>query len=260
MEITDVLVTGGTGRLGTRLAERLRAGGLRPRVMSRSGRPGTVKGNLLTGEGLREAVDGTDAIIHAAQSPTRNTRETFVRGTERLLRAAEEADVSHVLYPSIVGIERIPLAYYEAKLESERVVERSLVPWTILRATQFHDLILGIIRPLARFPLVAPVPKGLLFQPMDAGEVADRLIELTLSGPAGRVPDVGGPEVKTLAELASAYLRVTGAQKRILELPLPGKAARALREGAQIDADSAWGTVTWGEFLRRKFVDAQGGR
>jgi nucleoside-diphosphate-sugar epimerase len=104
MEVTDVLVTGGTGKLGTRVAERLRAGGLRPRVMSRSGKSGTVKGNLLTGEGLREAVTGTDAIIHAAQNPTRKTRETFVRGTERLLRAAEEAGVSHVLYPSIVGI------------------------------------------------------------------------------------------------------------------------------------------------------------
>ncbi len=88
---------------------------------------------------------------------------------------------------------------------------------------------------------------------MDVGEAADRLVELALSPPAGRVPDVGGPEVLTSAELASAYLRVAGCRKRLVELPLPGKAARAFREGAQICPDRAYGTIRWEEFLREKF-------
>ncbi len=132
------------------------------------------------------------------------------------------------------------------------MVERSGVPWTILRATQFHDLILAIVGILSRVPLVAAVPKGFLFQPVDAREVAGRLVEVALSDPAGRAPDVGGPEVRTLADLACAYLRITGSAKKILELPLPGKTACAFREGAQVAPGPAWGTTTWEEFLRSR--------
>jgi len=88
MEVRDVVVTGGTGRLGRRMVDRLRAEGIEPRVMSRSGRPGTIKGDLLTGEVIEAAVRGADTIIHAAQSPTRKSRQTAVEGTERLLEIA----------------------------------------------------------------------------------------------------------------------------------------------------------------------------
>src|SRR5215207_2344864 len=98
MEVRDVVVTGGTGRLSRRVVDRLRAEGLEPRVMSRSGRPGTIKGDLLTGEGIEAAVRGADAIIHAAQSPTRKSRRTAVEGTERLLEIAARAEVSHFVY------------------------------------------------------------------------------------------------------------------------------------------------------------------
>lgn len=91
MEVRDVVVTGGTGRLGRRMVDRLRAEGIEPRVMSRSGRPGTIKGDLLTGEVIEAAVRGADTIIHAAQSPTRKSRQTAVEGTERLLEIAGPA-------------------------------------------------------------------------------------------------------------------------------------------------------------------------
>ena len=105
---------------------------------------------------------------------------------------------------------------------------------------------------LDRAPFIAPVPKGWLFQPIDAGEVADRLVGLTLGLPAGRVPDIGGPEVRTLANLAQAYLLAKGSKKRVVELPLPGKAARAFREGAQVAPASVWGDITWEEFLEQQ--------
>jgi nucleoside-diphosphate-sugar epimerase len=111
MEGRDVLVTGGTGRLGRRVVDRLRAEGLKPRVMSRSGQPGTIKGDLLTGEGIEAAVRGADTIIHAAQSPTRNSRRTAVGGTERLLEVAAGSGVSHFVYISVVGLEHVPLSY-----------------------------------------------------------------------------------------------------------------------------------------------------
>jgi uncharacterized protein YbjT (DUF2867 family) len=252
MEARDVLVTGGTGRLGRRVVARLRAEGLEPRVMSRSGKPGTVEGDVLTGEGIEAAVRGADAIIHAAQSPTRKSRRTAVEGTERLLQIAARAGVAHLVYISIVGIERVPLSYYREKLDAERLVERSLVPWTILRATQFHDFVLPMVRVLDRMPFLAPIPKGWLFQPIDASEVADRLVELALGLPAGRVPDIGGPEVRTLSSLTQAYLSSKGSKKGVVELPLPGKAARAFREGAQVAPASAWGNITWEEFLQRQ--------
>jgi uncharacterized protein YbjT (DUF2867 family) len=254
MKVRDVVVTGGTGRLGRRVVDRLRTEGLEPRVMSRSARPGTIKGDLLTGEGIEAAVRGADAIIHAAQSPTRKSRWTAVEGTERLLQIAARAGVSHFVYISIVGLERVPLSYYREKLDAERLVERSPVAWTILRSTQFHDFVLPIVEALSRVPFVTLIPRGWLFQPIDAGEVAGRLVELTLGLPAGRVLDIGGPEVRTLASLTQAYLSAKGSKKGVVELPLPGKTARAFREGAQAAPASAWGDITWEEFLKRQFV------
>ena len=254
MEGRDVLVTGGTGRLGRRVVDLLRAEGIEPRVMSRSGRPGTIKGDLLTGEGIEAAVRGTDTIIHAAQSPTRKSRRTAVEGTKRLLEIAARAGVSHFVYISVVGIERVPLSYFREKLDAERVVERSLVPWTIHRSTQFHEFVLPIVEGLDRVPFVTLIPKGWLLQPIEAGEVAGRLVELALGLPAGRVPDIGGPEVRTLANLTQAYLSAKGSKKGVVELPLPGKAARAFREGAQAAPASAWGDIIWEEFLQRQFA------
>ncbi|HET7480742.1 MAG TPA: NAD(P)H-binding protein [Rubrobacteraceae bacterium] len=250
MNAPTFLVTGGTGSLGRLVSRGLRDAGHDVRVLSHSGRSGTVRGDLLTGEGLDEATSGIDTIVHCASNP-RDARHADVEGTGRLLRAAERSDVAHLVYISIVGVDRNPLAYYRAKLDAERVVERSAVPWTILRATQFHHFVLGMLRPLDCVPLFMPVPRGFLFQPVDAGEVADRLVELSLSEPGGRVGDMGGPEVRTAASLAGAYLKAMGRRKRVLEVPLPGKTARAVRNGAQLAPESMWGTLTWKEFLVR---------
>ncbi len=193
-------------------------------------------------------------IVHCASNPLK-ARQTDVGGTELLLQEAARAGVSHVVFISIVGVDRNPyLPYYRVKLDAENVVERSPVPWTILRATQFHELVLRVGRSLDRLPAVIPIPRGFRLQPMDVGEVADRLAELALlSGPAGRVPDVGGPEVLSSAELARAYLDAAGRRKRLVELPVPGRAARAVREGAQICPDRACGRIRWEEFLHETF-------
>ena len=254
----ETLVTGGTGVLGRRVVERLSAAGVETRVLSRGGRPGTIRGDLLTGEGLDGAVRGVDTVIHCASSPFRKSRQVDVEGTGRLLEAAAGAGVSHVVYISIVGIDRVPsYPYYRIKLETERVVEGSPVPHTILRATQFYDLVLMAIRALERLP-VMPVPKGFLGQPVDAGEVAKRLVELALSGPAGRALDVGGPEVRTLDDVVRAYLEISGRGRRILPLPIPGKTARAFREGALTCPDEAYGKIRWEEFLRSRVTGETG--
>ena len=249
MNASEVLVTGGTGSLGSRVVDRLRSAGREVRALSRSGRPGTVRGDLLTGEGMEEAVSGVDTIVHCASSPTR-THRTDVEGTERLLRAAHRAGVSHFVFISIVGVDRNPyFPYYGAKLEVERMVERSPVPWTILRATQFHEFVLMQIRFLDRLPVLL-VPRGFLLQPIDIGEVAGRLTDLALAEPAGRAADIGGPEVGTFAGFARTYRKAAGRRKRIVGVPVPGKIARALRDGAQVTPDHKYGKVPWEEFLR----------
>ena len=116
-----------------------------------------------------------------------------------------------------------------------------------MRATQFHEFVLRIIQFLERLPVVM-MPKGFL-QPIETGEVADRLVELALSEPSGYAPEVGGPEVRTVAELARAYFEVVGQRRRVVEVPLPGKAARAFREGAQLCPDHKYGKIRWEEFL-----------
>lgn len=248
---SEVLVTGGTGSLGRRVVDRLRGSGYEVRALSRSARSvGVVRGDLQTGEGLARAVEGIDVLIHCASS-LRKTRQTDVEGMGRLLEAASRAGVSHVVFVSIVGVDRNPyLPYYRAKLETERVVERSPIPWTILRATQFHEFVLKQIRLLERIPIMM-APREFLLQPMDIGEVADRLVELALSEPAGRVPDIGGPEVRTFPDLARSYLKATGRRRRVVEISVPGKAARALREGAQLAPDRTYGEIRWEEFLSR---------
>jgi uncharacterized protein YbjT (DUF2867 family) len=250
MNEPQVLVTGGTGVLGRRVVEQLGSASVHARVLSHSGKPATIHGDLRTGEGLEAAVQDIDIIIHCASSPFRKSRQVDVEGTGRLLEAAKRAGVSHLIYISIVGIDRAAsYPYYRIKLETERVVEGSPIPHTILRATQFYDLVLMALRFMDRLP-VMPIPRGFLGQPIDAGEVAGRLVELALSDTSGRVPDIGGPEVRTLADAARAYLEITGRRRKIFEIPVPGRTAHAFREGALVCPDQAHGKIRWEDFLR----------
>jgi uncharacterized protein YbjT (DUF2867 family) len=137
-------------------------------------------------------------------------------------------------------------------------VADSGVPWTTLRATQFHDLLLTMAGQMARLPVI-PVPAGFRFQPIDAGEVADRLVELALGAPAGLVPDMAGPRVYGMSDLVRDYLRARGKHRPIVPVRVPGKAARAFREGANLEPDRAVGRRTWQEFLAER-VSARRGR
>ena len=112
---------------------------------------------------------------------------------------------------------------------------------------------------LSRLPVV-PVPKGLIGQPIDSREVADRMVELALSEPAGRVEDVGGPEVRTVDDVISAYLDVIETWKKTLTLPLPGKTARAMRCGVLTCPENRYGSIAWEEFLREEMHDSPGAR
>ncbi len=254
-----VLITGGTGILGRKLVPRFAGAGYTVRVMSRRGPPSGrgpevewAQAQLASGEGVSHAVSGVDLIVHAASSPFRRSEEVDVGGTEGLLKHAREAGVSHFFYISIVGIDRIPLGYYKRKLAAESLVEQGGVPWSILRATQFHTLIDMQLRALLRFP-IALVPTDFRFQPIDPGEVADRIVEHAAKGPSGRLPDLGGPEVHTLGELARTWAQVRGLRRRIFRLPLPGKVAAGFRQGLNTTPEGKYGQVTWADWVRRRY-------
>ncbi len=262
--MTQILVTGGTGRVGRPVVARLRDGGRDFRVLSHT-RQGTidgveyVKADLVTGEGASEAVSGAGGarvIIHCAAVPNFRKDQAV---TANLISVARELDPKpHLVKVSVVGAERVPVAskvdramfgYFESMRITERAIQASGLPWTILRATQFFELLVIIGRALGKLPVV-PVWSGIRFQPVDTGEVADRLIELALGPPAGIVPDFGGPVAYPMAELLRGYMRAAGKRRPLVPVRLPGKAARAVRAGANLPAaDATLGRRSWEEFL-----------
>lgn len=254
---SPVLVTGGTGTLGRLVVPRLRNAGYEVRVLSRGRHDGAdgvefVAGDLATGEDVDAAVAGVEVIVHCAGS----TKGDEIKA-EHLVQAASRAGTRHVVNISVVGADRVPLAgavdramfgYFGSKLAAERTIAESGVPWTTLRATQFHDLTLTTARQMARMPVV-PVPSGFRFQPIDTDEVAARLVELALDAPAGLVAGIGGPKAYDMADLVRSYLRAAGKRRPIVPVRLPGEAARAFRAGVNLAPDRAVGHRTWEDFL-----------
>ncbi|MFI6015212.1 NAD(P)H-binding protein [Streptomyces sp. NPDC051243] len=243
--MTTILVTGGTGTLGRLVTERLRADGNEVRVLSRHAQPYAVdlrKG----GSGLDAAVAGVDTIVHCASSPGGGDEEAAAH----LIAAARKAGVRHLVYISIVGVDRVPFGYYRSKLAVERLVEESGLGWTVLRATQFHDLLVRVFGIVSKPPVML-LPARVKDQPVEVAEVADRLAELAPGAPAGRVGDMGGPEVRTLDSLARAYLKATGRRRLVVSVPLWGKAYRGFRSGGHLTPGLAVGKVTFEEHLAR---------
>ncbi len=249
-----VLVTGATGFLGPELVPRLLDAGHRVRVLTRRERPAVapgveiVRGDLATEEGLDAAVAGSDVVVHAASSPTGRQRKVNVEGTRAVAeRALATGGRPHLVYPSIVGCDRVPLRYYKTKAAAEQVVAGSHLPWTVLRATQFHELLAWLLGRLRRAG-VQFVPKGFVFQPIAAAEVADRVVELVAAGPSGRVADMGGPEVRRFEDLA----RARDDAGRVVPFPVPGSVGAAYRAGLHTTPDHAVGRQTWEEWLRAR--------
>jgi uncharacterized protein YbjT (DUF2867 family) len=246
--MTTILVTGGTGTLGRLVTERLRADGHEVRVLSRHAQPFAVdlrKG----GPGLDAAMDGVDTIVHCASSPGGGDEEAAAH----LIAASRRAGVRHLVYISIVGVDRVPFGYYRSKLAVERLVEESGLGWTVLRATQFHDLLVRLFGILSKSPVML-LPARVKDQPVEVAEVADRLAELALAAPAGRVEDMGGPEVRTFDSLARAYLQATGRRRLVLRVPLRGKAYDGFRSGGHLAPGHAVGKGTFEEYLGRRFA------
>ncbi len=260
-----LLVTGGTGTLGSLVVARLREAGRPVRVLSRT--PGAapegverVVAQLESGEGVAAAVAGVETVIHCAGSARGDDLKA-----RSLVTAARAAGVRHIVYISVVGADRVHVrtrvdramfGYYEQKLAGERIIAESGVPWSTLRATQFHSLILLVADKLAGLPVV-PLPPRMRVQPVDADDVAARLVELALDGPSGLVPDIAGPETWDVGDLVRDYLRRLGKRRPILRVALPGAAAKEVLAGANLAPDRGVGTLGWSAFLDRREAAGQ---
>lgn len=246
-----VLVTGGTGTLGRVLVPRLQAAGHDVRVLSRRSAPvlpagvSAATGDVRTGDGVDAAVAGADVVVHAASNPLRRAHETEVEGARHVAAAAAKHG-AHLVYVSIVGVDRHRYAYYRAKHAAEQVVQSSGAEWTVLRATQFHDL-------LERF-LSAPVfikTPNLAFQVVDAGDVADRLVEIVGGSPLGMAADFGGPDVVPIGDLAAIRTRVTGRRSRLVRAPRVGFLAD-FDAGLQLCPEHRDGKIGWERWLQTR--------
>jgi uncharacterized protein YbjT (DUF2867 family) len=238
----------------------LREAGRQVRVLSRHTHDAIdgveyVVGDLDTSAGVAQAVADVEAVIHCAGAQKGDDVKT-----RHLVEAARAAGSPHLVFISVVGADRVPVesaldramfGYFASKRAAELVVEQSGLPWTTLRATQFHDLVWLVAGALSRLPVV-PVPSGARFQPVDSGEVAERLVELAMGPASGLVPDLAGPTVYGLGELVRSYLSATGKRRPLVPVPVPGKAGRAIKDGANLNLDQAVGRRTWEEFLEQQ--------
>ncbi|MFI6462897.1 SDR family oxidoreductase [Streptomyces sp. NPDC050528] len=253
-----VAVAGGTGLVGRYVVEELVAAGHEPVVLSRSRGVDLVAG----GAGLDAALDGVDTVVDVSNVTTTGARKSvafFDAAGRNLLAAGERAAVRHHVVLSIVGIDRVGLGYYQGKLRQEDVVRGGPLPWTVLRATQFHEF---AEQTLERVPKPFAVVPRMRTQPIAAREVAQHLVKLA-GGPAqGMAPDLAGPRVEQLVDMVRQLLRARGERRVVVPVRMPGAVGAAMTGDGLLPlaggAVGPRGRQTFDEWLAQHVV--RGGR
>lgn len=230
-----IAVAGGTGTVGRLVVEHARREGHDAVVLSRA-----AGIDLRDAQAVRRALRGADAVMDAASIPTtsgRRATEFFEATSGTLLAAAEQESVPHVVLLSIVGIDRNPHGYYAGKVAQEALYEDAPVPWSILRATQFHEFAGQVAAQASLGPLqLAPRAR---VQPIAAAEVAARLVGLAAAGAQGRARDIAGPREERLERMIRAWVRRHGARRPVVPLNVPGAQMRGLRRGLALPGAQA---------------------
>jgi uncharacterized protein YbjT (DUF2867 family) len=242
-----IAIVGGAGTLGRHVTAELAGRGHDVRVLSRSSQDHPV--DLISGQGLIAALDGCEAVVDASNaSAPKRAAQVLVQGSGRLLAAEQQAGVRHHVCISIVGCERVPMGYYRVKVDQEHVVDQGPVPWSIVRATQFHELAAAALAAASRWH-VLPLP-DMRLQTVAAAQVAEVVADVASGEPGrGRI-QVTGPQVTTAAALARTWKRLTGRRAISVPVPVPGKLGRALRTGGLIaEHADVLGTLTFADWL-----------
>lgn len=216
--------------------------------------------DLTTGQGLPDRLHGVDAVVDVTNVSTqrRSVAEGFFSSvTGRLLDAERVAGVGHHVLLSIVGIDDVPSGYYLGKMAQEAAVRAGPLPWSILRATQFHEFAAQVLD-LARLGRTSLVP-DLLSQTVAAADVADALVDAVERGPHGPLLDLGGPAVARLPDLSRRVVEARRERRRVVPLLVAGRAGRLMRGGALLPR-GPWrvGPTTFEQWLAAGAVARRG--
>jgi len=253
-----VLVTGGTGTLGTAIVKQLIDAKLSPYILTTKPShllPIEVKelqADLTDKTGLLNAVSDTnfDTVIHCASNP-KNAEDVDVKGTTNLLEVLSNTNCNHLIYISIVGVDQSSYSYYKNKLKVEREIRNSKHPWSILRITQFHDFVLNRIIYSSKDPDTNSlrIPKDLKFQSIAVDDVAKYIVSLS---PTMSVTNLGGPQILTIEEMVQAYLEVTNKSCKVESIDIENDFYKIFKSGINLCPFDKIGTVSWEVFLRSK--------
>ena len=263
--MTRICIAGGTGQVGREVVRQAALAGHDVAVLSRNPPSAAAavstrgadyfRADVTTGEGVAAAVAGADVVIDCLEGRSGKARKDFADGGARLLAAAQDAGTARAVMLSIVNCDRSSAAFYRSKAAKEHAYEYSGLETVVVRATQFHSLLAMIFSAASKLRII-PVVRGARFQPVSPAEVAAMLLEAALepgpvpaAGRRHRVLTFGGPEVRDMTDFAREWQHATGAQGRLVRLPLPGAMGRYLRAGLNLVPEARHGTVTFRGWL-----------
>lgn len=251
-----LLITGGSGTLGSSIIKQaiesdcydVSTISTNPEEHNFPAKCSVFKSNLVTGEGLTEALAGVSFVIHCASSVV-DTERVDYDGTLKLLRALDKDTIQNLIYVSIVGIDNSTYPYYMVKSRVEQLIASSGVPYSILRTTQFHDFVLAFIKGLYAADHEIKVPKGVKFQSIAVPEVSELLIRMVTSKPGGCITSVGGPEIMDLEVMVIKYLQAIKSKLDVASIDPIQPREIIFSKGKNLTSESKYGNITWTDFL-----------
>lgn len=253
----SILITGGTGTLGQEISKQLLAEGYLVNILSSKEKPNAtfysniIEGDLTKPSTIAQALESAEIIIHCASNP-RNAQVVDLAGTKNLLTCVDKNRCKHFIYISIAGVDKSDYPYYQTKHAVEKMIEASGLPYSILRATQFHDLVLHrIIRVFDQGPgLPIEIPANMRFQSIDKTDVAKCIVELVKNKPTSEVTTIGGPEVLTLESMIEVYLKHLNRLEKIVHITPPMAFHKVFTTGINLCPENAINGITWNQCLQ----------
>lgn len=253
--MSRILITGGTGRLGSVLTNQLLQLNHDVYVLSSQEHSTLpvpikiIKGDLTTMASLQYLGD-YEVVVHCASNPL-HYRSVDVDGSINLLRALHKHQPQHFIYVSIVGVERSINPYYLAKREVEKMIMDVGFNWSILRATQFHHFVLNMFIKPFDHPTndTIVIPAGLVFQSVDLSDVVASLIEIIQHPPTQSISTIVGPERLTIEDMTQDYLEVFNLDASVDAIPMEGELYMLFRSGTNLGTGERKGKISWRTYL-----------
>lgn len=252
-----ILITGGTGNLGKVIVNFLIKNGLKVSVLtsheeiSNSTSINFIKGDLTNKESLIDLKNKFDIIIHCASNAL-DSDIVDIKGSQNLLDTVVQDNIKHFIYISIVGVDKSSFKYYQNKYSVENFIKKSDIPYTIIRATQFHDLVLQrIIKPLDEEKGTKLfVPENLRFQSIDKKDIAKKVYEIMEQDPKNETINIGGPEILTLDKMLDIYLTLLNRDELTESVPPKSDLQKIFTTGINLCPENKYGTITWNNYLK----------